>query len=102
MLLFPVYSLEVFENFVYFGGGGGNEIKNMIKGYRTSWGKTRLYDSQEVFSESTGEDVCNFMVTAKDGLNLMAMCHGKNIVLVKIDPATGKLIKLQSWIADFA
>ena len=39
MLLFPVYSLEVFENFVYFGGGGGNEIKNMIKGYRATWGQ---------------------------------------------------------------
>lgn len=30
MLKFPVYSLELFGDYVFVGGGGGYEIKNKI------------------------------------------------------------------------
>ena len=33
-LRIPIYSMEAFGDFVYFGGGGGYEIKNTIIGYR--------------------------------------------------------------------
>ena len=32
-LRIPIYSMESYEQFVYFGGGGGYEIKNKIVGY---------------------------------------------------------------------
>ena len=33
-LRIPIYSMESYNDFVYFGGGGGYEIKNLIVGYR--------------------------------------------------------------------
>lgn len=42
LLNIPIYSLEVFERFVYIGGGGGYEIANKIICYEIEEGKKLL------------------------------------------------------------
>ncbi len=37
-LRIPIYSMEAFANYIYFGGGGGYEIKNQIVGYKIESG----------------------------------------------------------------
>ena len=47
--------MEVFENYVYFGGGGGNEIANVIQGYRLPAAGQTLLKDKPIFEMKTGE-----------------------------------------------
>lgn len=64
MLKFPIYSVEVFGDYVFLAGGGGFEIANMIQVYRLEPGSTVL--KNQVHEEVTGTEVCNFMFVARD------------------------------------
>lgn len=70
ILQFPIYSLAVYRNFVILGGGGGNEIKNVIQMYRV--GDTELQTNilkTMVFEEPTGNAVPNYMQIANNVSN---------------------------------
>ena len=57
--------MEVFDPYVYFGGGGGNEIPNVVLGYKLPpAGETLVKD--KVYEEKTGDTVANYMTVAKD------------------------------------
>ena len=63
---FPIYSMDVFENYyVYFGGGGGFEIPNVIQGYRLSSGK-KFVDLPEVCKVETDPHSADFMLIPKN------------------------------------
>ena len=62
--MIPVYSMEGYGGFVYFGGGGGYEIKNQIIGYRINPDSPIL--TQMVHEESTDKGIANFMSIPKD------------------------------------
>lgn len=62
--MIPIYSMESYGDFVYFGGGGGYEIKNQIVGYRMETGNPIL--TKIIHEERTGEAVANFMTLPKD------------------------------------
>ena len=47
--------MEVFENYVYFGGGGGYEIPNMIQGYRLPAAGQNLIKDKPIFEMKTEE-----------------------------------------------
>ena len=64
LLKIPIYAMEGYSNFVYFGGGGGYEIKNQIIGYRSIIGEPIL--GEVVHEESTGDGVANYMTIPKD------------------------------------
>jgi len=91
-LKIPIYSIEYFERYVLIGGGGGYEIANKIIVYEVE-ANTQILTKQ-VHEEITGNTVPNYMQCAKDGLNLVAVCLTENVALFKIEPKTGKLIKL--------
>lgn len=69
MLQIPIYSMEVFADFIYFGGGGGYEIKNQIVCYRKLPGVDILKDSVQVIETGTG--VANFLTLPKDRSNVL-------------------------------
>ena len=69
MLKFPIYSVEVFNDFVFLGGGGGYEIANKIQVYKMAQGTKVLKDM--VHEEATGNEVCCCMYTARDVSTLM-------------------------------
>lgn len=57
--------MDVFDNYVYFGGGGGNELANIMLGYKLpAAGQTLVKD--KVYEEKTGDAVANYMSVAKD------------------------------------
>ena len=56
--------MESFQDFVYFGGGGGYEIKNQIVGYRYETGNSVL--TKIVHEELTGDSVANCMIVPRD------------------------------------
>ena len=57
--------MEAYRDYVYFGGGGGNELANMIVGYKMpEAGQVLVKD--KVFEEKTGTTVANYMTVAKD------------------------------------
>lgn len=62
--MFPIYAMEMFDNFVYLGGGGGMELKNVIVGYRMQHGNPVL--TQVVHTESTDKAVANYMTVPRD------------------------------------
>ena len=63
-LRIPIYSMESFGDYVYLGGGGGYEIKNMIVGYKYEAGNPIM--SKVVHEELTGTGVANYMTVPKD------------------------------------
>lgn len=56
--------MEAYGPFVYFGGGGGYEIKNKIVGYRIEPDTPILKNI--IHEEMTGDGVANFMTRPKD------------------------------------
>lgn len=64
MLKFPIYSCEVFNDYIFLGGGGGFEIANQIQVYRMKAGEKLL--KELVHEEVTGNEVCNYMYKARD------------------------------------
>ena len=99
-LRIPIYSMECYNDFLYFGGGGGYEIKNQIVGYQYELGKTVV--SKIVHTEMTGDAVANYMMLPKDGTNVLVACIDKMVCFYDIDRKTGKLTVLQSFQADFS
>ena len=62
--------MEVFENFIYFGGGGGMEVENLIQGYRLPPRGHQFITDKPVYEEDTGDNVPNFMTLARDVGNI--------------------------------
>ena len=60
----PAYSMECWGDYVYFGGGGGNELKNRIIAYRIDSGNPIL--TKQVDEVDTGEGVANFLLVPRD------------------------------------
>ena len=58
--------MEVFENFIYFGGGGGMEVENLIQGYRLPPTGQQYITDKPIYEEDTGDNVPNFMTLARD------------------------------------
>ena len=58
--------MEVFENYIYFGGGGGYEIPNMIQGYRLPAAGETLLKDKPIFEMKTDDAVANYMTLARD------------------------------------
>ena len=56
--------MEGYRDFVYFGGGGGYELKNQILGYKIDAGNPVL--TKAVYEQSTGDKVANYMTLPKD------------------------------------
>ena len=63
-LKIPIYSMEMYNNFLYFGGGGGYEIKNQIVGYEYTEGCK--FVEKIVHEELTGDAVANFLLVPRD------------------------------------
>ena len=63
-LRIPIYSMESFQDFLYFGGGGGYEIKNQIVGYQYEPGNKIV--TKIIHEELTGDAVANFLMVPKD------------------------------------
>ena len=63
-LRIPIYSMESYQDFLYFGGGGGYEIKNQIVGYQYEPGKKIV--TKIIHEELTGDGVANFLMIPKD------------------------------------
>ena len=92
--------MEGYSNFVYFGGGGGYEIKNQIVGYKTIQGEPIL--GEVVHEESTGEGVANYMTIPKDKSNTLLACVNEMVHIYQIDIYTGALTLLQKIQGDFS
>lgn len=72
--------MEVFDPYVYFGGGGGNEIPNVMLGYKLpAAGQTLVKD--KVYEEKTGDTVANYMTVAKD----VSLSKARRDVLMYVD-----------------
>ena len=84
--------MECFDNFLYFGGGGGYEIKNQIVGYQYELGKAIV--TKIVHTEMTGDAVANYMTIPKDGTNVLIASIDKMVNFFDIDRKTGKLTLL--------
>lgn len=54
--------MEIFDKWIYMGGGGGYEIKNMIKVFNTPEKELLGKPIQEV---QTGDAVCNYLQAAR-------------------------------------
>lgn len=92
--------MEAYGPFVYFGGGGGYEIKNKIVGYRIEADSEFL--TKIVHEESTGDGVANFMMMAKDNSNILVALVDHSVHFYTADNKTGKLEQVHSFQADFA
>ena len=92
--------MESYGDFVYFGGGGGYEIKNQIVGYRMEPGNPIL--TKIIHEEHTGEGVSNFMTLPKDGGNVLIASVDQTVHFYNIEQKTGALSLLQKFEADFS
>mmetsp|Transcript_33437 Transcript_33437/g.51334 ORF Transcript_33437/g.51334 Transcript_33437/m.51334 type:complete len:120 (+) Transcript_33437:6-365(+) len=103
LLLFPVYCLGVYQKYLIIGGGGGNEIANKLSVYDLS--DTTQVRSNELKEpkghHQTGKDVANHIEVANQ-VNVLAVCMGESVVILKIVPETGELQELHKFKADFS
>ena len=82
---FPIYCVETWDDrFVYLGGGGGNEIKNMIAVYPLISGQTVLKEETKIEEVKTDKVVPSFMCASRD-VNLMVVNLGPDVAIYKID-----------------
>ena len=61
--------MEVFDNYIYFGGGGGieqKEIPNLIEGYRLPPAGEKFIKDKPIYEKTTEVGVANYMTIAKD------------------------------------
>jgi hypothetical protein len=80
---FPIYSVEVFDNsFVYLGGGGGNEIANLIWVFQITEGCKQL--GEPIHKEETGDEVAHYLQASKT-CNMLAACLTNLLYIYKIE-----------------
>jgi len=91
----PIYSMEVFGDYVFLGGGGGYEISNLIQVFKYP---AKMVDvpvlDKPVFEYKSDKKVANFMRMAKEGTTpILAVSMGEMVALFKIDAKSGEMIK---------
>ena len=73
-----------YRDYIFVGGGGGNEIQNKIEVYQVEGQGQKILKNKN-HEESTQKDCPNFFDLGAGGLNIMAACVTAKVILYKID-----------------
>ena len=84
LINFPI-QIASYRDYIFVGGGGGNEIQNKIEVYQVAEGQGQKILKNKVHEESTQKDCPNFFDLGAGGLNIMAACVTAKVILYKID-----------------